>query len=375
MDPSTMGWWYWFGMWIFGIASLVLTWWLFIDAARRKGGPSKYAWPLTATAGLLMQLPAFTISKEAQAAGSGLSAGLAGVLGLVVVSIAVITHFSSGGSGGGSGWSLRTRGDNSVSRGTSDRRRSRVPHASVAVPSTGSGKPVRAKAPSAANPTSSQLEVHASMAPKHPVAPVSLSDPAPRDPTAATLSAPADESAETIVAEDEARQDSASSDTPSAGAPGATLVEDDSTIIEDVDDASAATIVDETTTTSEPGPAPTIIDERSTIVDDEASDITDEDPTGPRLEITDGRTSRIVISDHSGSFVVGRDPARASLAVNDARASRRHFSIVERAGSYMILDLGSSNGTFVNGSLVRDELVLKDGDTIEFGRTVATFRS
>ena len=37
MEPEAMRWWYWFGMWIFGITSIVLTWWLFLDAARRQG--------------------------------------------------------------------------------------------------------------------------------------------------------------------------------------------------------------------------------------------------------------------------------------------------------------------------------------------------
>lgn len=143
--------------------------------------------------------------------------------------------------------------------------------------------------------------------------------------------------------------------------PAPTLVDD-----EDRTESDEKTLCDDV--------ASTIIDEPSTIEDEPSPTLTDDGTeSAPRLVITDGRSSRIIITERSGPFVVGRDPGKCSLAVEDSRASRAHFSITEHDGRYFIQDLGSSNGTFVNGALVHEMHPLNAGDTVEFGRTVATF--
>lgn len=60
---------------------------------------------------------------------------------------------------------------------------------------------------------------------------------------------------------------------------------------------------------------------------------------------------------------VGQDDA-CTISVTDNLTSRRHLMVVHRAdGEVMVIDLKSSNGTFVNGDRVEDR-VLRDGDVI-----------
>jgi pSer/pThr/pTyr-binding forkhead associated (FHA) protein len=64
-------------------------------------------------------------------------------------------------------------------------------------------------------------------------------------------------------------------------------------------------------------------------------------------------------------FVFGRE-AGADLVVNDSRVSRRHFRIIHDAGVFWLEDLGSANGTFVNGTR-NERKQLNTGDLIKAG--------
>ncbi|MBK7859460.1 MAG: GGDEF domain-containing protein [Archangiaceae bacterium] len=75
--------------------------------------------------------------------------------------------------------------------------------------------------------------------------------------------------------------------------------------------------------------------------------------------------------------VVGRDPA-AELSLSDARASKQHAAVerVEGLGGrvrYELKDLGSTNGTLLNGKKVKSTRKLKDGDKISIASTVLRF--
>jgi two-component system NtrC family sensor kinase len=68
----------------------------------------------------------------------------------------------------------------------------------------------------------------------------------------------------------------------------------------------------------------------------------------------------------------GRD-SRA-LPLTDNTVSRRHFELHPLdAGDWLLKDLGSSNGTYVNGGKVAKERTLKLGDQIRVGRTIMVF--
>lgn len=72
-------------------------------------------------------------------------------------------------------------------------------------------------------------------------------------------------------------------------------------------------------------------------------------------------------------WVVGRD-RRNALTIQDKRLSRRHAAIqhIEQQGFYLI-DLNSTNGSFVNGEPVRHCTPLKDGDQVRLGSLAFTF--
>ena len=72
------------------------------------------------------------------------------------------------------------------------------------------------------------------------------------------------------------------------------------------------------------------------------------------------------------TFVVGRS-SRADLVLRDPRVSSRHFRIEDRGDGFALIDLGSTNGTHVNGVRVAGERVLAPSDRIELGDTVIRF--
>jgi len=59
----------------------------------------------------------------------------------------------------------------------------------------------------------------------------------------------------------------------------------------------------------------------------------------------------------------------AELPLVDGLASRRHFRIESRDGEFYLVDLGSRNGTFVNGKKVTEQR-LRIGDRIQVGETL-----
>src|SRR4051794_40540589 len=70
---------------------------------------------------------------------------------------------------------------------------------------------------------------------------------------------------------------------------------------------------------------------------------------------------------------IGREGCDVNLM--DPEVSRRHAAIRDQGGSLAIEDLGSTNGTFVNGTRITSVTVLKDGDEVRLGNTVWSMRS
>jgi pSer/pThr/pTyr-binding forkhead associated (FHA) protein len=87
------------------------------------------------------------------------------------------------------------------------------------------------------------------------------------------------------------------------------------------------------------------------------------------LVVTAGTTPgrRITVRDE---LVIGRDAADPGRLSDDDQASRRHARVArDPSGQLTIEDLGSANGTFVNGERVRARQVLQMGDSIQIGST------
>jgi adenylate cyclase len=88
-----------------------------------------------------------------------------------------------------------------------------------------------------------------------------------------------------------------------------------------------------------------------------------------RLERADGSVIPL-----NGNLTLGR-AATNGLVLASGKASRRHASIhAQDGGEYWLIDLGSVNGTFLNGNRVLQPMRLHDGDQIELAGEQFTFR-
>ncbi len=88
-----------------------------------------------------------------------------------------------------------------------------------------------------------------------------------------------------------------------------------------------------------------------------------------RLHMEAGPRAPAVLPLTRPVTVLGRGEGIADVEVGDESASRRHAYIIHQQGEFRLNDMGSTNGTFVNGKLV-GEARLKDGDRIQIGTAV-----
>lgn len=72
-------------------------------------------------------------------------------------------------------------------------------------------------------------------------------------------------------------------------------------------------------------------------------------------------------------IIIGRDSSQIPLT--DNTASRRHVDISLKDGVYVLTDLESANGTFINGTRVRSPQAIRVGDQLRIGRTLMVFGS
>ncbi len=86
------------------------------------------------------------------------------------------------------------------------------------------------------------------------------------------------------------------------------------------------------------------------------------------LLLTDGK--RLIVGP--GGATMGRS-RQCDVTVDDANVSRQHAEVRPRGGSWVLNDLGSTNGSRLNGHRVEGSEVLKPGDEIELGTTVLRF--
>ncbi|MEW5985626.1 MAG: FHA domain-containing protein [Chloroflexota bacterium] len=69
-------------------------------------------------------------------------------------------------------------------------------------------------------------------------------------------------------------------------------------------------------------------------------------------------------------LILGREPLN-DIPLKDPEVSRRHARLTPQSDSFLIEDLGSTNGTFVNGRRITTPTLLKHGDVVDFGETVS----
>ena len=105
-------------------------------------------------------------------------------------------------------------------------------------------------------------------------------------------------------------------------------------------------------------------------------DAAEEPPPPPVPASTDCLRLRVTAGNAEGSeiqvrdeFVIGRQASEEGQLGQDAEISRQHARIAGSNGTFTIEDLGSTNGTFVNGRRISKPELLSPGDRIQVGTT------
>ena len=89
---------------------------------------------------------------------------------------------------------------------------------------------------------------------------------------------------------------------------------------------------------------------------------------GVRLRQLDGA----IFAVGDGLTCIGRASQRV-VRLPDANVSRKHAEIVRRGERYIVRDMNTPNGTFVNGQRIRGEVALTEGDQLRVGHTTFVF--
>ena len=88
-----------------------------------------------------------------------------------------------------------------------------------------------------------------------------------------------------------------------------------------------------------------------------------------QLIMRSGPTPGAAFTLEGDQITIGRDSAN-EITINDAEISRRHARLTFQGGKYVLEDLGSTNGTFVNGQRLAGPRVLKPGEVVSFGEQI-----
>src|SRR5512138_2506672 len=88
-----------------------------------------------------------------------------------------------------------------------------------------------------------------------------------------------------------------------------------------------------------------------------------------QLVMRSGPTPGAAFTLEGDQISIGRDSVN-EIVINDAEISRRHARLTFQGGKYVLEDLGSTNGTFVNGQRLAGPRVLKAGEVVSFGEQI-----
>lgn len=94
---------------------------------------------------------------------------------------------------------------------------------------------------------------------------------------------------------------------------------------------------------------------------------------GTRVVMVKSETQQGSEINVTDATVLGRSP-EADILLEDPYASEFHMRLVAQEGGMVLHDLGSTNGTYVNGRRISAPTTLHRGDTIQVGKTVMEVR-
>ncbi len=88
-----------------------------------------------------------------------------------------------------------------------------------------------------------------------------------------------------------------------------------------------------------------------------------------KLSVRQGPRPNLVFELDQDSYTIGRE-AGAEIVIEDPQVSRRHAQLTRQGTSYFIEDIGSTNGTYVNGKRLTAPMLLSNGDMIGLADTI-----
>ena len=88
-----------------------------------------------------------------------------------------------------------------------------------------------------------------------------------------------------------------------------------------------------------------------------------------KLSIRQGPRPNLVFELDADRYIIGRE-AGNEIVIEDPQVSRRHAQLTRQGASYVVEDIGSTNGTYVNGKRVTAPVLLANGDMIGLADTV-----
>ncbi len=95
---------------------------------------------------------------------------------------------------------------------------------------------------------------------------------------------------------------------------------------------------------------------------------------GPEVAVVSGPEAGTRFPLTSGTVVVGRDPS-AAVRLADSSVSRLHARLTSQAGTWVLEDLGSANGTWVNGQRIAGPVALSADAAVEIGSSILELRT
>ena len=92
--------------------------------------------------------------------------------------------------------------------------------------------------------------------------------------------------------------------------------------------------------------------------------------TTHQLIMHSGPTPNKVFELTQPVIFIGRDFSN-EIVINDPEVSRKHARLTAQTGGYVLEDMGSTNGTFVNGQRLLGPHLMRDGELVSFGENVS----
>jgi FHA domain len=92
-----------------------------------------------------------------------------------------------------------------------------------------------------------------------------------------------------------------------------------------------------------------------------------------KAAVIEGDSHRGATFDLGDELIIGRGP-KCQVVLDDSYVSQMHARLFAKGDSYMVEDLGSTNGTYLNRRKVTAPTELRRGDQVKIGKTVLEMR-